>query len=236
MIPYEVVERKSAMPNDSPPPGFQSNQEIKKAYDISAEAYSAKFLHELDHKPQDRELLRHFAENRRGKGTVLDLGCGPGHTTSFLGQHGAEVIGVDISEEMISVARQNFPALQFEANDFMSLKNADQSVAGMVAFYCLVHLADEQLPYVFKEWNRVLMDKGEVLISFHIGNEKLEAENFLETDAFLVFKFFELENIITALESGGFKLLEQTIREPYPTEYPSERAYLRVQKNSKQEK
>jgi len=48
------------------------------SYDRLAGEYTRRMLHELDHKPRDRELLNQFAQQTLGKGRVLDLGCGPG--------------------------------------------------------------------------------------------------------------------------------------------------------------
>jgi trans-aconitate methyltransferase len=48
---------------------------------------------------------------------VLDLGCGSGQLTAKIAESGAEVIGIDRSEEMIAEARRNFPSLNFEVAD-----------------------------------------------------------------------------------------------------------------------
>jgi trans-aconitate methyltransferase len=52
---------------------------------------------------------------------VLDLGCGPGQLTRQLADRGAEVVGVDVSLEMIGQARQNYPELQFLLADASKL-------------------------------------------------------------------------------------------------------------------
>jgi len=53
---------------------------------------------------------------------ILDLGCGTGALTAEIATRGAEVMGVDRSEEMIGQARKKFPALQFEVLDARQLR------------------------------------------------------------------------------------------------------------------
>jgi ubiquinone/menaquinone biosynthesis C-methylase UbiE len=48
---------------------------------------------------------------------VLDLGCGDGKLTAQIAETGAEVIGCDYSEEMLSKAREQHPAIRFEQAD-----------------------------------------------------------------------------------------------------------------------
>ena len=53
---------------------------------------------------------------------ILDLGCGTGALTAEIAARGAEVLGVDRSEEMIAQARKKFPALRFEVMDARQLR------------------------------------------------------------------------------------------------------------------
>jgi SAM-dependent methyltransferase len=57
-------------------------------------------------------------------GRVLDVGCGPGRHTHALAARGFEVVGVDISERFIALARESRPPgapVRFERADARSL-------------------------------------------------------------------------------------------------------------------
>jgi SAM-dependent methyltransferase len=53
--------------------------------------------------------------------SLIDVGCGPGHDAKFWKDHGVHVLGIDSSSEMIARARANYPELDFQVSDLMSL-------------------------------------------------------------------------------------------------------------------
>ncbi len=53
---------------------------------------------------------------------ILDLGCGPGQLTNKIAEHGATVVGLDASPEMIGQARQNYPKLHFVLKDASAME------------------------------------------------------------------------------------------------------------------
>lgn len=53
---------------------------------------------------------------------ILDLGCGTGALTAEIADRGAEILGVDGSEEMVLRAREKFPELKFEVLDARQLR------------------------------------------------------------------------------------------------------------------
>lgn len=216
----------------SNPLALSSPESVRSAYDLACQAYARKFVNELDHKPLDRELLQQFAAIVGTERPVLDLGCGPGHTTAQLTTLGLQATGVDLSSKMIEVASRLFPQSQFEVGNFLALRHKDSSVGGILAFYCIVHLVPEQLVPAFSEMYRVLRDDGVLLLSFHVGSEVIRAENFLDTTAVLNFSFFEPDQIEAALSSVGFNRINIRVRAPYDTEHPSRRGYVFAHKST----
>lgn len=53
-----------------------------------------------------------------GPGTkVLDLACGPGHTTAEAQRRGAHVVGLDLTLGMVEAARRRYPSVPFVVGD-----------------------------------------------------------------------------------------------------------------------
>lgn len=77
---------------------------------------------------------------------VLDAGCGPGTFSLELARRGASVVGVDLSEELVEVARERTaeselpaaaPRPEYRTQDF--LEAADEGFDYVVAMDCLIH-------------------------------------------------------------------------------------------------
>ena len=102
---------------------------------------------------------------------MADIGCGPGYVTGHLREAGLDVFGIDLSPEMIAIARRDYPDVVFEVGTMTDLKLADHSVAGIVAFWSVIHVPDEAMPGVFEQFRRVLRPGAPLLVGFHVGDE-----------------------------------------------------------------
>jgi SAM-dependent methyltransferase len=209
----------------------QTSRHIRACYDAVAWEYAERFAGELAHKPLDRELLSRFASEVRGDGEVYDLGCGPGQTTAFLHGCGVNVTGVDLSPNLLGEARQRHPGLKFESGDMLALPRADASLAGVVAFYALVHLAPAGLRRALEEMRRILRPGGRLLLAFHVGEGSIHVDEFLGHAVALDFVLLTPQAVTGELARLGFVAVEVIERDPYPeVEHPSRRAYLLARK------
>lgn len=209
----------------------QSAEYIRTCYDAVARQYEDRFADELRHKPLDRELLNRFATEVRGHGEVLDLGCGPGQTTAYL--HGCEVrvCGLDVSSGQLQEAAKLHSGVKFEQGNMLVLPRADGTVAGVVAFYSIVHFSPAQLSRALAEIYRVLQPEGQLLLAFHVGEGSVHVEHFLGGPGSLEFFYFTPAAITDELAGTGFARMEVIERDPYPdVEYPSRRAYILASK------
>jgi SAM-dependent methyltransferase len=205
----------------------QNTDYLRACYDAVAREYAERFADELWHKPLDRELLTRFADDVRGRGMVYDLGCGPGQTTAFLHGFGVEVRGLDLSPELVREARERNPGVVFEQGDMLALPILDAALAGVTAFYAIVHFSKDDLQRAFTEMHRALQPGGRLLLAFHIGEGSIHVEEFLGRPVEVDFMFFTPTRIAADLIKAGFVVDKVVERDPYPdVEYPSRRAYL----------
>lgn len=140
------------------------------AYDTVARHYAVVLADELRRRPWDRAVLAAFAEVVDGP--VLDAGCGPGRLTGHLADLGLKVGGLDLSPEMITVARETHPLLEFAVGSVLDLDLPDDSLGGIVAWYSLIHMPPADLPRAFAEFHRVLAPGGHLVTAFKIGDGK----------------------------------------------------------------
>ncbi|MEV4582719.1 class I SAM-dependent methyltransferase [Nonomuraea jabiensis] len=192
------------------------------AYDTVAADYAELLRDELDTKPLDRAMLAAFAEHVRAPeaGEVADLGCGPGRVTAHLRSLGVNAFGIDLSPEMIAVARRTYPELRFEEGSMTALDLADGAVGGAVAWYSTVHTPPEVLPTVFAEIHRVLAPGGHFLIAFKAGDERRHLPRGYGHEISLDVYWMPPEHIAGLLGDAGLVVDAQLIREPDESERP----------------
>ena len=99
-------------------------------------------------------------------GTVLDLGCGPGHWTAWLHALGADVVGVDVVPQFIAHARATRPGPEFRLGSMTELEAAEHSAAGILAWYSTIHLPPPDLDRALARFRRLLTSDGVLVVGF----------------------------------------------------------------------
>ena len=174
---------------------------------------------------------------------ILNAGCGTGVYTEWLLDHGAEVVAVDASEEMLGHATERVGdrAEFYRANLGSSLYfAADDEFDGVVSPLVLGYIKDWR--QTFSEFTRLLNPDGFLVFSVaHPFDEYPldEDEDYFEIE--LKKKEWEvdvpyyrrpLSAIITPLLETGFQI--DAIAEPQPTEEFKEKRPEKYEKESKQ--
>lgn len=106
-----------------------------------------------------------LAGNVKGK-RILDAGCGPGRHAQKLLAKGGNVTGIDISEEMVNIAREHCrPLGRFFQADFEQAEFEPASFDLITASLSLMYARDIYPPIKnFSEW---LTPKGKLVFSIY---------------------------------------------------------------------
>ena len=95
--------------------------------------------------------------------SVLDLCCGQGGLTAMLSEAGANVTGLDFSEEMLALAAKNAPDAVLKQGDAAMLPFEDDQFDQVVCNFGIMHLPDQ--PKALSEIKRVLRPDGRFLMA-----------------------------------------------------------------------
>jgi SAM-dependent methyltransferase len=186
------------------------------SYDAVAADYAVRFRDELAGKPLDRAMLARFAELVRAAdaGPAADIGCGAGRVTALLAGLGLSAFGVDLSPQMVAVARRSHPGLRFEVGSMLGLDLPDGALGGVLAWYSTIHVPEERLPAVFAEFWRVLAPGGYVLLGFQAGDEPLHLTQALGHAISLDFHHRQPDGVAALLGQAGLVVRARLLREP----------------------
>jgi SAM-dependent methyltransferase len=185
-----------------------------------AEQYADLFRAELDGAPLDRALLGGFAEmvkRDHSDARVLEVGSGPGTVTAHLHQLELDVCGIDLSPGMVDVARREHPGVSFDVGEMGALDRADASLAGLVAWYSLIHVPGPQRQGVVDEFHRVLRPGGYALIAFQVGDDTLHLDEAFGLAISLDFHRLRPDAVVELLDRAGFELIARMVRAPEST-------------------
>ncbi|GAA0474432.1 hypothetical protein Ade02nite_75020 [Paractinoplanes deccanensis] len=182
-------------------------------YDTVAASYAKLFNgSSVAESTWDRAVLGAFAELVTGP--VAEVGCGTGRIAAHLRTLGVDIRGIDLSPAMVAEARVAYPEIPFEVGSLLDLHFPDASLAGVVAWYSLVHTPPELLPSAFAEFARVLRPGGHFVIAFKAGDSKRSLTTGYGHDIDIDVYKYPPDQIATQLAEAGLPETMRLVRAP----------------------
>jgi ubiquinone/menaquinone biosynthesis C-methylase UbiE/protein tyrosine phosphatase (PTP) superfamily phosphohydrolase (DUF442 family) len=180
--------------------------ETRNGYDRFAAEYADMFRDGLVGRVWDRAVLNGFAELVHAEpGPVVEAGSGPGEITAYLKDRGLDITGIDLSPQMVAIARRTNPAIRFDVGSMTAIARPDASLAAVVAWYSIIHVPDEEIPAVLGEFRRVLRPGGHLALAFQVGSAARHVRD-------LTFRRRRTEQVAGMLAEAGFRLCVETVR------------------------
>lgn len=174
-------------------------------------------------KPLNDKLLLDFIRLVPVGTTVVDLGCGFGAEANYLQRCGYNVIAVDISEEVIKKAKDEYPNVQFRVLDFLEVeKIGKEKLGGVFENLSLMNLPKKDIIKMFKKIHSLLDEEGIFQMSIEESNidesgwylvpytKPLRTADGKQKclSTFLYLSYYTEEELRSSLEGIGFKILK----------------------------
>ena len=140
---------------------------------------------------------------------------------------GLAMLGLDLSPGMVAASRSAHPGLPFAAAHAGALPLRASSLAGLVAWYSLIHLPSTVLPGVLEEFARVLQPGAPLFVAFQRGQgERVDRATSYGHPVPLTYYRHRVEDVANALAGARFRLQETLHREPSLAHEMASQAFL----------
>ena len=115
--------------------------------------------------------LKEFLAYLPKKPKVLDLCCGAGYESMRLKNLGATVVGADLSEESVRIAKEKNPNIKFYLKDMLK-SYADLGIFdGVACIAGIIHLDESKVELAFKNMHEVIAKNGFAFIVVKDGDD-----------------------------------------------------------------
>lgn len=170
-------------------------------YDLIAHYYAK----QVDkHSPVDERNL--FLSYLLPNAKILDVGCAAGRDSIFFSQKGFETTGIDLSENLLAIAKQKAPELKFVKGDIREKLFSDNSFDAVWACAVLLHLKREDISAVLANFYSLLAENGLVFIRVKEGVGEADVVEPLSNNLSRHFTYFMLEELQELVENAGFRV------------------------------
>ncbi|MCK6543670.1 class I SAM-dependent methyltransferase [bacterium] len=146
------------------------------------------------------EHIRSFCDKRN----VLDLGCGSGAYLGFALESANRVLGLEVSQNMLNVAKRRYPKADFILGDAQKTGIENESLEVIYSVGLLEYVDVEN---VLKECHRILKKNGHLLILTpnKYGGRKY-ITRYLKRKKKSSARYYSRKEIVAALEKQGFNV------------------------------
>lgn len=168
----------------------------EEAFDKSAKIYQDKFMDVSLY----AEPLTLFCENITSEnGRILDIACGPGNLIKFLLERhpSYDILGTDLSPNMLELAQINNPKARFQLMDCRDIAQIDQKFDGITCGFCLPYLTQKEAVELIANVSRLLKPGGVFYLSTMVEDEQNKSRYQISSTGDQVFVHYHQEEYLS---------------------------------------
>jgi ubiquinone/menaquinone biosynthesis C-methylase UbiE len=148
-----------------------------------------------------------FTELLPLQGRVLDAGCGYGRELKYFTDHGFDTYGIDLSDEMLRLARRRAPQARISMGSVSRLDFDDSFFDGVWCRGVLHHLPRTDIIPALMEFRRVLKASGVVFAHLREGEGEVTIQEDLSSGSDRTFTQVSQEELEEMLQRAGFSVV-----------------------------
>ena len=177
-------------------------------YNEIAQEYEKEFGNDYSDTPYI-DIFLNYLDGKK----VLDIGCGVGNLTKYILDKGFNVDGIDLSEEMLNIAKSKYDDINFLQ---MNMKDIilDKKYDGIMLAYSLFHLTKQEVLEVLPKYYSLLNNNGKMLLILQSGKGEQVIDEPLKNGLKMFINYYSLEEIREVLEDNKFKILYTDLKKP----------------------
>lgn len=181
---------------------MDNKQQTKMAHNAIAQKYYELYKDDKTDLVYFDEFLRHC------KNKILDLGCGMGHYSNYVYNKGFKVTGIDFSEEMIKIAKNNNSDINFLVSDICNLDVLQsEKYDGIIIAYVLQHLSKNEVYELFNDIKNYLEKDAKLLLFLREGQSILEEEEPIDNGYKYIINEYTEDEIKSLLNNNGWEII-----------------------------
>ena len=137
---------------------------------------------------------------------VLEIGCGPGNIAKYLlaKRPDLDILGIDISPNMIELAQKNNPSANFATMDSRQIGKLNKKYDGIVCGFCLPYLSQKDSIKLISDCNKLLNENGILYLSFVEGDPNKSDYQIGSSGDRTYFYFHSLAQLNEQLDKNRF--------------------------------
>jgi len=144
-------------------------------------------------------------------GSVLDVGCAGGIKTKYFLDRGFSVTGIDISENLIEIAKREVTEAEYKVMSMTELNSMDKQFDGVFAQASLLHIPKAQAADVVRMMAERTVPGGYVYLAVKKAKQEGMEEEVKEEDDYgytyqRFFSYFTLEELRSYLVTAGLEI------------------------------
>jgi len=145
---------------------------------------------------------------------ILDAGCGSGVKTRYLVDKGLSIVGIDISAELLKIAKKEVPEATFYEKDMSQVNELEENFDGIFAQASLLHISKKDIESVLQKLINKLKKDGYFYVAVKENKnikEEIVKENDYGYDYQRFFSYYTLEELRQYFRELRLKIVFETI-------------------------